>query len=132
MIHSITTDSALFLRQNEISELEREVLRAAEVTTEMLRRARLDGSRRPARLYLNDLRIERRPHKCDYYSYERESGEVVCTDLKMLDYSERYEYPSCGFGKSEPIYVNPYYDLVRNLSLTNNRQLFEEYAQPVI
>jgi tRNA pseudouridine13 synthase len=44
----------------EPGELERMVLERAEVTTEMLRRARLDGSRRPARLYLNDLSIE--PH----------------------------------------------------------------------
>ncbi len=45
----------------EPGELERSVLEAAEVTTEMLRRARLDGSRRPARLFLNDLRIEAHP-----------------------------------------------------------------------
>jgi tRNA pseudouridine13 synthase len=42
-------------------ELEREVLELAEVTTEMLRRARLDGSRRPARLLLSDLCIEPHP-----------------------------------------------------------------------
>ena len=45
----------------EPGELERMVLETAEVTTEMLRRARLDGSRRPARLYLNDLHIEPHP-----------------------------------------------------------------------
>jgi tRNA pseudouridine13 synthase len=45
----------------EPGELERMVLERAEVTTEMLRRARLDGSRRPARLYLNDLSIELHP-----------------------------------------------------------------------
>jgi tRNA pseudouridine13 synthase len=45
----------------EPGELERMVLERAEVTTEMLRRARLDGSRRPARLYLNDLSIEPHP-----------------------------------------------------------------------
>lgn len=44
----------------EPGELERKVLEAAGVTTEMLRRARLDGSRRPARLLLRDLCIE--PH----------------------------------------------------------------------
>jgi tRNA pseudouridine13 synthase len=42
-------------------ELERMVLEAAEVTTGMLRRARLDGSRRPARLFLGDLSIEPHP-----------------------------------------------------------------------
>ena len=45
----------------EPGELEQMVLETAEVTTEMLRRARLDGSRRPARLFLNDLRIEPHP-----------------------------------------------------------------------
>jgi len=45
----------------EPGELERSVLETAEVTTEMLRRARLDGSRRPARLFLNDLNIEPYP-----------------------------------------------------------------------
>ena len=45
----------------EPGELERTVLEAAEVTTGMLRRARLDGSRRPARLFLNDLLIEPHP-----------------------------------------------------------------------
>lgn len=44
----------------EPGELEQRVLEAAEVKTEMLRRARLDGSRRPARLFLDDLGIE--PH----------------------------------------------------------------------
>jgi tRNA pseudouridine13 synthase len=42
----------------EPGELERMVLEAAEVTTEMLRRARLDGSRRPACLFLDDLGFE--------------------------------------------------------------------------
>jgi tRNA pseudouridine13 synthase len=45
----------------EPGELERMVLEAAEVTTEILRRARLDGSRRPARLFLNDLSIGSHP-----------------------------------------------------------------------
>jgi tRNA pseudouridine13 synthase len=45
----------------EPGELERTVLETAEVTTEMLRRARLDGSRRPARLFLDDLSIESHP-----------------------------------------------------------------------
>jgi tRNA pseudouridine13 synthase len=45
----------------EPGELERTVLEAAEVTTGMLHRARLDGSRRPARLFLSDLSIEPHP-----------------------------------------------------------------------
>lgn len=50
----------LWWASGEPGELERGVLEAVEVTTEMLRRARLDGSRRPARLSLDDLKIE--PH----------------------------------------------------------------------
>jgi tRNA pseudouridine13 synthase len=46
----------------EPGELERMLLETAEVTTEMLRRARLDGSRRPALLFLNDLSIEPHPN----------------------------------------------------------------------
>ena len=45
----------------EPGELERQVMEAAAVTTEMLRQARLDGSRRPARLLLADLGIEPHP-----------------------------------------------------------------------
>jgi len=45
----------------EPGDLERRVLEATEVTTEMLRQARLDGSRRPARLFLSDLSIEPHP-----------------------------------------------------------------------
>ena len=44
----------------EPGALEREVLEEAGVSVEMLRRARLDGSRRPARLYIDDLRVT--PH----------------------------------------------------------------------
>jgi tRNA pseudouridine13 synthase len=51
----------LWWARGEPGELERMVLERAEVTTEMLRRARLDGSRRPARLFLSDLSIEPHP-----------------------------------------------------------------------
>jgi tRNA pseudouridine13 synthase len=44
----------------EPGDLERKVLEAAGVTSEMLHRAGLDGSRRLARLFLNDLAVE--PH----------------------------------------------------------------------
>lgn len=44
--------------KGEPGNLERVVLEAAEVTPEMLRRARLDGSRRPARLFLRELAVE--------------------------------------------------------------------------
>jgi tRNA pseudouridine13 synthase len=36
-------------------------MEAADVTPEMLRRARLDGSRRPARLLLDGLSVARHP-----------------------------------------------------------------------
>ncbi len=45
----------------EPGQLERKILEDAGVTMEMLRRARLDGSRRPARLFLSDLCIEPLP-----------------------------------------------------------------------
>jgi tRNA(Glu) U13 pseudouridine synthase TruD len=45
----------------EPGELERRVMEAADVTPEMLRRARLDGSRRPARLLLDGLSVARHP-----------------------------------------------------------------------
>jgi tRNA pseudouridine13 synthase len=43
----------------EPGELEREMLKAAGVTTEMLRRAKLKGSRRMARLFLDEIGVER-------------------------------------------------------------------------
>ncbi len=78
-----------------------------------------------------DLIIKRRPQKCSYYSFERESGEVQCTDLEILKPDEKYKYPSCGFGKSEYNHVNSYYEIVKKLYLTQNKQLFEEYEQPL-
>ncbi len=42
-------------------ELERQILAKAEVTSEQLRRARLKGSRRPARIFVDDLRVEPHP-----------------------------------------------------------------------
>jgi tRNA pseudouridine13 synthase len=52
--------SRLWWATGEPGELEREVLEQAEVTLEMLDRAHLDGSRRRARLLLQDLEVE--PH----------------------------------------------------------------------
>jgi tRNA pseudouridine13 synthase len=45
----------------EPGKLEREVLESAGVTSEMLHKARLDGSRRPALLWVNELEIEPYP-----------------------------------------------------------------------
>jgi len=65
----------------EPGELEREVLKAAEVTTEMLRRARLDGSRRPARLHLNDLCIEPHPEGL-LFTFTLPKGAYATTVLR--------------------------------------------------
>ncbi len=53
--------SRMLWASGEPGELERWILEREEVTMEMLRRARLKGSRRPARLLLSDLSIEPQP-----------------------------------------------------------------------
>jgi tRNA pseudouridine13 synthase len=65
----------------EPGELERSVLEAAEVTTEMLRRARLDGSRRPARLFLSDLSIESHPEGL-LFTFTLPKGAYATTVLR--------------------------------------------------
>jgi tRNA pseudouridine13 synthase len=65
----------------EPGELERKVLEAAGVTTDMLRRARLDGSRRPARLFLNDLRIEPHPNGL-LFTFSLPKGAYATTVLR--------------------------------------------------
>jgi tRNA pseudouridine13 synthase len=65
----------------EPGELERSVLEAAEVTTEVLRQARLDGSRRPARLYLDDLSIESHP-KGLLFTFTLPKGAYATTVLR--------------------------------------------------
>jgi tRNA pseudouridine13 synthase len=62
-------------------ELERKVLEAAGVTVEMLRRARLDGSRRPARLLLNDLRIDPHPNGL-LFTFTLPKGAYATTVLR--------------------------------------------------
>jgi tRNA pseudouridine13 synthase len=65
----------------EPGELERAVLEAAEVTTEMLRRARLNGSRRRACLFLNDLSIE--PHSDGLrFTFTLPKGSYATTVLR--------------------------------------------------
>jgi tRNA pseudouridine13 synthase len=65
----------------EPGELEQSVLEAAEATTEMLRRARLDGSRRPARLFLDDLSIEPHP-KGLLFTFTLPKGAYATTLLR--------------------------------------------------
>jgi len=65
----------------EPGELERVVLERAEVTTKMLRRARLDGSRRPARLLLNDLSIEPHPDEL-LFTFTLPKGAYATTVLR--------------------------------------------------
>ena len=80
----------------EPGELEREVLEAAGVTTEMLRRARLDGSRRRARLLLNDLRIDPHPNGL-LFTFALPKGAYATTVLRefmkteVTDLSEEQE-----------------------------------------
>ncbi|HEY64279.1 MAG TPA: tRNA pseudouridine(13) synthase TruD [Caldilineae bacterium] len=62
-------------------ELEREVLSAAGVTIEMLRKARLDGSRRAARLFLEDLSIEPHPDGL-LFSFTLPKGAYATTVLR--------------------------------------------------
>jgi tRNA pseudouridine13 synthase len=65
----------------EPGELERMVLETAEVTTEMLRRARLDGSRRPARLFLDDLSLESHPEGL-LFTFTLPKGAYATTVLR--------------------------------------------------
>jgi tRNA pseudouridine13 synthase len=65
----------------EPGELEQMVLETAEVTTEMLRRTRLDGSRRPARLFLDDLRIEPHPEGL-LFTFTLPKGAYATTVLR--------------------------------------------------
>ncbi len=67
----------------EPGELERMVLETAEVTTEMLRQARLDGSRRPARLFLDDLSMEPHPDGL-LFTFTLPKGAYATTVLREL------------------------------------------------
>ncbi len=48
--------------QGKAGDLERQVLEDAGVTPDMFRNVRLDGGRRPARLFLHDFSMEPHPH----------------------------------------------------------------------
>jgi tRNA pseudouridine13 synthase len=76
----------------EPGELERKVLEAAGVTAEMLRRARLDGSRRPARLLLNDLCIEPHPDGL-LFTFSLPKGAYATTVLREFMKTEVTSLP---------------------------------------
>ena len=76
----------------EPGELEWMVLQRAEVTTEMLRRARLDGSRRPARLFLNDLSIEPHPDGL-LFTFTLPKGAYATTVLREFMKAETAALP---------------------------------------
>lgn len=65
----------------EPGELERAVLQAEDVTTEMLRRARLNGSRRRACLFLDDLDIEPHPEGL-LFTFTLPKGSYATTVLR--------------------------------------------------
>ncbi len=65
----------------EPGELERWVLESAGVTTEMLRRARLDGSRRAARLFIDDLHVEPHPEGL-LFTFTLPKGAYATTVLR--------------------------------------------------
>jgi tRNA pseudouridine13 synthase len=77
---------------SEPGELERTVLEAAGVTTEMLRQARLDGSRRPARLLLSDLCIEPRPDGL-LFTFSLPKGTYATTVLREFMKTEVMALP---------------------------------------
>jgi len=68
------------------------VLETAEVTTETLRRARLDGSRRPARLFLDDLSMEPHPDGL-LFMFTLPKGAYATTVLREFMKAEATELP---------------------------------------
>ncbi len=70
-------------------ELEREILESAGVTVEMLRRARLDGSRRTARLLLSDLQIEPHPDGL-LFTFSLPKGGYATTVLREFMKTETF------------------------------------------
>jgi len=76
----------------EPGELERMVLETAEVTTEMLGRARLDGSRRPAQLFLDDLSMEPHPDGL-LFTFTLPKGAYATTVLREFMKAEVTDLP---------------------------------------
>jgi len=62
-------------------DLEKEVLASGGVSVESLSRARLNGSRRTARLFVKDLRIERHP-KGAYFEFSLPKGSYATTLMR--------------------------------------------------
>jgi len=76
-------------------ELEREVLEAAGVTPEILGRARLDGSRRAARLFPRELDIEPHPDGL-LFTLVLPKGAYATTVLREFMKGEVYTHRSTG------------------------------------
>jgi tRNA pseudouridine13 synthase len=73
--------------EEEPGQLERHVLEEAGVSAEMLRRAHLDGSRRPARLLVADLVIEPHPDGLAF-AFTLPKGAYATTLLREFRKSE--------------------------------------------
>ena len=73
--------------EDDAGELERAILTEAEVTDEMLRRAKVSGSRRTARLSLDDLKIEPHPDGL-LFSFFLPKGAYATTVLREFMKSE--------------------------------------------
>ncbi len=75
--------SRMWWASGEPGELEREVLGAAEATVEMLDRAHLEGSRRRARLVLDDLQVEAHPDGL-LFTFSLPKGSYATTLLREV------------------------------------------------
>jgi len=65
----------------EPGQLEHEVLERAKVTEDMLERERLSGSRRRARLLLDDLEVEEHPNGL-LFTFSLPKGSYATTVLR--------------------------------------------------
>lgn len=73
--------------EGEAGELEHRVMDEAEVTEDMFRKARLDGTRRAARLFVEDLRIE--PHDLGLvFTFSLPKGSYATTVLREFTKDE--------------------------------------------
>ena len=64
----------------EPGDLERAILEADSITVDMLRRAKLDGTRRPARLFVPDLSVEPCPEGL-FFTFSLPKGAYATTLL---------------------------------------------------
>jgi tRNA pseudouridine13 synthase len=77
-------------------DLEKEVLASRGVSVESLSRARLNGSRRTARLFVKDLKIEGRP-KGAYFEFSMPKGSYATTLMReFMKTAEEHADPTEG------------------------------------